>query len=94
MTTWYVKPDSTHNTVRDGTTYGTAWGSFTEVVWASLLQGDTLYVCGAHYPVATSVSISGASTGGSLTNLLTLLGNYPNDPGSITLPNGGNYTFT
>lgn len=50
MADWFVRPNTTHSTTRNGTAHGTAWGGWSEIVWGTggVVTGDTLYVCGAH----------------------------------------------
>jgi hypothetical protein len=89
MTTWYVRPDTSHGATRDGTSYAKAWGGWSETVWggAGIVAGDTLYVCGAHtYTGQTIVGTHGAS---SDANRVTIRGDYATAPGSITLNTTG-----
>lgn len=83
MATWYVRPDTSHSGTRNGTSYATAWGGWSSIVWggAGVVAGDTLYVCGAH---AYSSGISIGAHGGTTTNRVTIRGDYTPDPGSIT----------
>lgn len=91
MTTWYVRPDTSHNGTRDGTSYATAWGGWSEITWGvgGVVGGDTLYVCGAHsYAAAITV---GAHTGSSLATRCTISGDYTADPGSLTFTTNGDF---
>lgn len=83
MATWYVRPDTSHSGTRNGTSYATAWGGWTEIVWggSGVAAGDTLYVCGAH---TFSAGRSVGAHGGTTTNRTTIRGDFPSDPGSIT----------
>jgi hypothetical protein len=84
MATWYVRPDSTHSNVRNGSSYATAWGGWGEIVWGAsgVNAGDTLYVCSAHtYTAQTTIGAHGAT---SDANRTTIRGDYASDPGSIT----------
>ena len=83
MATWYVRPNTSHSATRNGTSYATAWGGWSEIVWGAsgVTAGDTLYVCGAH---AYSSGISVGAHTGTTTNRTTIRGDYTPDPGSIT----------
>src|SRR6476646_3156549 len=84
MTTWYARPDTSHSGTRNGTSYATAWGGWTEIVWGAsgVNAGDTLYICGAHtYSAQTTIGAHGSS---SDANRTTIRGDYAADPGSIT----------
>ena len=91
MTTWYVRPDTTHNSaLRDGKSYATAWGGWTEITWGSggVVAGDTLYVCGSHsYGTSLAIGLHGATSG----NRVTIRGDYSGYPGSITFSDGACY---
>lgn len=41
-----MRPDRTHSSNRDGRTYQTAWGGFSEIDWPAILPGDSLRLCG------------------------------------------------
>lgn len=45
-TIWWVRPTTAHSGTRDGTSYANAWGTFAEIVWASITAGHRLRVCG------------------------------------------------
>lgn len=87
MATWYVRPNTGHNTTRNGTSYTTAWGGWSEIVWgvSGVNAGDILYVCGRH-EYSSGISV-GAHTGGSGTET-TISGELPNDPGSLIFSGG------
>src|SRR5687768_10800593 len=89
MATWFVRPNTTHSTTRDGTSYETAWGGWTEIVWWSLgvKAGDTLYVCGAH----TYAQIIRPDPPGTAGSRITIRGDYATAPGSITFASGAYY---
>ena len=92
MATWYVRPDTSHSATRNGTSYDTAWGGWSEIVWggAGVVGGDTLMVCGAH-TLAANASV-GAHGGSSEATRCVIDGSYPDDPGAITsTPAGGYY---
>lgn len=82
MTTWYVRPDTSHSETRDGTSYATAWGGWPSIIWggAGVSAGDTLYVCGAH-PITASAAVG--NHGATADNRVTISGGYAPDPGSI-----------
>src|SRR5690242_4872329 len=85
MTTWYVRPDTSHSGTRNGTSYATAWGGWTEIVWgvSGVNAGDTLYVCGTHaYTASIAVGTHGAT---SNANRVTIRGDYPSAAGNINL---------
>lgn len=86
MADWFVRPNTSHNTTRNGTSYVTAWGSWTEIVWGAsgVKTGDTLYVCGAH--AYTSVKSVGAQSG------ITVKGDYVTESGSLSFT-GNNVYF-
>ncbi|SHL42594.1 hypothetical protein SAMN05216428_102367 [Nitrosospira sp. Nsp11] len=94
MTAWYVRPDTSHSATRDGTTYATAWGGWSEIVWgASGVYGvndDTLYVCGAH---AYAAIIAVGAHLGTAAHRATIRGDYAADLGSITF-SAGTYNLT
>lgn len=91
MATWYVRPDISHNTTRNGTSYATAWGGWPAIVWggAGVVGGDTLYVCGAHTAAAI---LAVGNHGATVSNRVTIRGDYALSPGSILVA-GGNYYF-
>lgn len=83
MTTWYVRPSTSHSATRNGTSYATAWGGWSEITWGAsgVTDGDTLYVCGEHaYDSGISVGNHGASEEAERVTIAS----YPSDPGSIT----------
>jgi hypothetical protein len=83
MATWYVRPNTSHSGTRNGTSYATAWGGWSEIVWgvSGVNAGDTLYICGAHaYTSQTTIGAHGAT---SDANRVTIRGDYAADPGSI-----------
>jgi hypothetical protein len=89
MTTWYVRPDTSHSGTRNGTSYATAWGGWSEIVWGAsgVNAGDTLYLCGAHAYTA-SIAV-GAHGGSSNTTRATIRGDYSGDAGSINFTVAG-----
>lgn len=89
MTTWYVRPDTSHNTVRDGQSYATAWGGYSEIVYggAGIHGGDTLYICGTHILSSIFRVYNCAGTSGSRTYIR---GDLSYDPGTIRF-NSGSY---
>lgn len=89
MTTWYVRPDASHSGIRNGTSYTTAWGGWSEIIWGSsgVNAGDTLYLCGAHS--YTTQIIVGAHGATSDANRVVIRGDYAAAPGSITLSVAG-----
>lgn len=82
MSTWYVRPDTTHSGTRNGLTYATAWGGWAEIQWGAgkLTAGDILYVCGAH---SYSTNIAVGNHLGTANNRCTISGGYAPSPGSI-----------
>ena len=50
---WYVRPSGGTYGSEDGTSYANAWDGFSNIVWASIMPGDTLYVCGTHTQLLT-----------------------------------------
>lgn len=92
MTTYYVRPDTSHSVSRDGLTYETAWGGWGEIVWGALgvKGGDTLYICGSHSILTT---IQMGDHGATVSNRVTISGGYVPDPGSITITGAGGVFF-
>lgn len=45
---WYVRPSGGSYGTEDGTSYANAWDGFSNIVWASIQPGDTLWVAGSH----------------------------------------------
>lgn len=82
MTTFFVRPDASHNTVRNGLSYETAWGGWGEVSWGTVAGANQLYVCGAHF-YETTVTVNGA--GADANNRLSIRGDYLGDPGVLNL---------
>lgn len=82
MTTWYVRPDTSHSTTRNGLSYETAWGGWSAIVWggAGVVAGDTLYVCGTH---AITSPVAVGNHGATVNNRVTISGGYAADRGSI-----------
>jgi hypothetical protein len=88
----WVREDTTHNTTRDGLTYETAWGGFSEVVWTQLTPDSQLNMCGTHL-ISASVS-TGAFTANSQ-GRVTIAGDaVANDPGVFQIVTAGNIYFT
>jgi hypothetical protein len=90
MTTWYVRPNISHSGTRNGTSYATAWGGWSEIVWGvgGVRQDDTLYVCGTH---ARSATVDVGNHLGTSGHPCTIRGDYPGDPGSFVFT--GAYFF-
>lgn len=42
---FFIRPDSTHAYIRDGSTFKTAW-SIDEIEWTQMKAGDYIYLCG------------------------------------------------
>lgn len=96
MTTWWVRPDATHSAVRDGTSYETAWGGWSEILWGTPsgvrgLTADTLMVCGVHLVSNISVGAHGAA---NLAQRVTIRGDYTPDPGAIILSGSAYMTMS
>lgn len=91
MATWYVRPDTSHSATRNGTSYDTAWGGWSAIVWggAGVVGGDTLYICGEH---ARSTTTSVGAHGGTEGNEAVLRGDYENDPGHLVMSGSTNLT--
>lgn len=92
MATWYVRPNISHSVTRNGTSYATAWGGWSEIVWGALgvKGGDTLYVCGAHSIAAT---IQMGAHGATVSSRVTISGGYAPAPGSMTITAIGGVFF-
>jgi Concanavalin A-like lectin/glucanases superfamily len=78
--TWYVRPNGGSYGTENGTSYANAWDGFSNIVWGTngVVAGDTLYICGAHLDTYLDVGASGSEGA-----LITIRGDYSNDPGSI-----------
>jgi len=90
LATWYVRPNTTHNSTRNGTSYATAWGGWSEIVWggAGVVGGDTLYVCGTH---TYSLIFRIYNCAGSAEAKTYIRGDYASDPGIIQFATGTYY---
>ena len=75
---FYVRPDTSHGATRDGTSYATAWGGFSEIDWGDLGPDATLWVCGVHDDAQLDVGASGSEA-----LPLDIRLDHPTDPGSI-----------
>lgn len=65
MATWHVRPGASHSGTRDGTSYATAWGGWSEIVWGAsgVTDTDRLEVHGPHaYASNISVGAHGAAS--------------------------------
>ena len=82
MSTWYVRPNTSHGSTRNGTSYATAWGGWSEIVWGSggVVGGDTLYVCGAH---SYTANIAPGNHGGTSGSRCVIRGDGVDEAGSI-----------
>ena len=90
MADWFVRPDTSHSGMRNGQSYASAWGGWTEVIWGAggIVPGDTLYVCDSHtYSAILAIGNHGATAG----NRVTIRGDYPGHSGSITFGAGVYY---
>lgn len=87
MTIWYVRPDTSHSGTRNGTSYDTAWGGWSAVVWGAsgVKGGDVLYVCGVH--VLTNYIQTGVHNGAA-GSPATISGGYGPDPGTLVFTPG------
>jgi hypothetical protein len=93
MAIWYVRPNTSHSGTRNGTSYATAWGGWSEIVWgvSGVNAGDTLYLCGAHaYTASIALGAHGAT---SDSNRVTIRGDYATSPGSIAFSTAGWFDF-
>jgi len=90
VATWYVRPNTSHSGSRNGTSYATAWGGWSEIVWGGVgvVGGDTLYVCGSHTYSQIFRIYNCAGSAGARTYIR---GDYAGDPGSITFTAGNYY---
>lgn len=87
MANWYVRPGTSHSATRNGTSYATAWGGWSEIAWGSILAGESLYVCGAHSS-ATLYNIVPNHNGTSAASCI-IRGDYAADLGSISFTGTG-----
>ncbi|HEU4853849.1 MAG TPA: NosD domain-containing protein [Nitrosospira sp.] len=93
MTIWYVRPDTSHSGTRNGQTYATAWGGWSEIIWGAsgVKAGDTLYVCGPHL-ITSAIAVGTHGAGGtSATDRVTISGGFGPNPGSINVNAAGGY---
>lgn len=92
MATWWVRPDTSHSATRNGTSYATAWGGWSSIVWggSGVAAGDTLMVCG-EFASATTLSVG--AHGGTDGNEVWIRGDYEPDPGRITFSSTANLTL-
>src|SRR5688500_10002169 len=90
MATWYVRPDTSHSATRDGTSFATAWGGWSSIIWggAGITAGDTLYVCGTH---SAGAILGVGAHGATSSSRVTIRGDYAGDPGSIIFTTGNFY---
>lgn len=78
--TWFVRPVPGSGS-KDGTSYANGWSGITNIHWASISPGDTIYVCGTHVANYTNLLgqpsdlISTVSVSG-----ITIRGDYTTDP--------------
>lgn len=88
MADWFVRPNGTHNTTRNGLTYETAWGGWDAIVWggAGVKAGDTLYVCGTYN---RTYSMQMTAHGGTSSSPVTIRGDYATAPGIINFTSYG-----
>jgi len=86
MAEWFVRSDTSHSGMRNGQSYASAWGGWSEIVWGTsgVNTGDTLYICGAH--IYTSVIALGNVTG------VTIRGDHSSESGSLSF-RGNNIYF-
>lgn len=89
MTTWFVRPDTSHNVTRDGTSYSTAWGGWASVVWgvSGVSLGDTLKVCGT-FSSTTALSL-GAHLATSEATRVTIRGDAVEESGAFIFTGTG-----
>lgn len=94
MADWYVRPDTTHSATRNGTSYDTAWGGWSAVVWGAsgVKSTDTLYVCGTHL-ITEGITI-GNHGATNEAGRVTISGAYAADPGAFTVSVSGNVFIT
>lgn len=88
MANWFVRPNTSHGSTRDGTSYSKAWGGWSEIVWNSLSAGDTLFLCGT-FDFSTTVSIGAHN--GSTSNPVIIRGDG-DSPGEISVISGQSFT--
>ena len=58
-TDWYVDIDNDGGT-ENGTTWATAWGKLTDIVWGSISAGDTIWISDGEYNQRLSIGASGS----------------------------------
>lgn len=86
MADWFVRPDGTHNTTRNGLSYDTAWGGWDAITWSSLAAGDTLYVCGTYN---RTYAMQMTTHGGTSSASVTIRGDYASAPATINFTSFG-----
>lgn len=93
MATWFVRPNISHSATRNGESYATAWGGWSEILWGivatipKVSPSDTLYVCGAH--TATTTLSLGAHGATSPANAVVIRGDYFGGAGSFVFSSLG-----
>jgi hypothetical protein len=60
---WYVDKNNDGGT-ENGKTWGTAWGKLTDIIWANIAAGDTIWISGGEYNQGLSVGASGSGSSG------------------------------
>ena len=82
MANFFVRPDTSHNTTRNGLTYETAWGGIAEINFGTVGAGNTLYFCGTFDLTTVAVYLS---PNGTLGNEVIIRGDYAGSPGVINM---------
>jgi hypothetical protein len=90
MAIWYVRPSAAHGGTNAGTSYANAWQGWAAIVWggAGVVGGDTLVVAGA---VSSATTLAVGAHGATLGNEVTIRGDHPGDPGSISITVAGQF---
>jgi len=87
MSNWYVRPAGGTYGNEDGTSYADAWDGFSDITWASVQPGDTLWICGTHIYDMTGKAAGEKNitptAGTSEEARVILRGDYPGDPAII-----------
>lgn len=76
---WYVRSGCGTNGGGTGSACGSAWNSFSNIVWARIQPGDTLYVIGTFTAESLRVGKAGMLVGGNI----TIRGDHADGAGQI-----------
>ncbi|MEA3478610.1 MAG: right-handed parallel beta-helix repeat-containing protein [Bacteroidota bacterium] len=81
-TDWFVRPAGGNYGAENGSSYNNAWDGWSDITWASMSAGDTLYIC------AELRSLCTVKKDGAQGKHFVVRGDYPSNSGSISNPSG------